>query len=117
MQTDRDGKTMPMRRIVLTTVGTLGDLHPFIAIALALRSRGFSPVLAVPEDQVEKCVQAGLDAVGVRPGFDSIARHMALSHDAAVRRIMGNQRVMLEQVPAARTFGQRDRARSCGGRR
>uniref|UniRef100_UPI0035CC38C4 glycosyltransferase n=1 Tax=uncultured Sphingomonas sp. TaxID=158754 RepID=UPI0035CC38C4 len=87
-----------MRKIVLTTGGTLGDLHPFIAIALALRSRGFAPVLAVPEDQVEKCVQAGLGAVRVRPGFDAIAGRMGLSHDAAVRQIMGNQRIMLEQV-------------------
>jgi rhamnosyltransferase subunit B len=36
-------------RIVLTTFGTLGDVHPLIAIALEMRRRGHSPVLAVPE--------------------------------------------------------------------
>ena len=36
-------------RIVLTTFGTLGDVHPLIAIALELRQRGHTPVLAVPE--------------------------------------------------------------------
>jgi rhamnosyltransferase subunit B len=87
-----------MRKIVLTTVGTLGDLHPFIAIGLALRSRGFAPVLAVPADQVDVCVRAGLQAIAVRAGFDAIAPRMGLSHDAAVRRIMGDQRIMLEQV-------------------
>ncbi|MBC7042157.1 glycosyltransferase, partial [Salmonella enterica subsp. enterica serovar Enteritidis] len=59
-----------MRRVVLTTIGTLGDLHPFIAIGLALRKRGFTPVLAVPEDQVLKCRRAGLEAVAILPGFD-----------------------------------------------
>jgi UDP:flavonoid glycosyltransferase YjiC (YdhE family) len=27
-----------MKKIILTTVGSLGDLHPFIAIALALKA-------------------------------------------------------------------------------
>jgi UDP:flavonoid glycosyltransferase YjiC (YdhE family) len=36
-------------RIVLTTFGTLGDVHPLIAIALEMRRRGHVPVMAVPE--------------------------------------------------------------------
>ncbi len=87
-----------MRRMILTTVGTLGDLHPFIAIAKALQNRGFYPVLAVAEDQVEKCQRAGLDAVVILPGFERTRQRMGLSHEEAVRRIMGNQRVMLEEV-------------------
>ncbi|WP_242181835.1 glycosyltransferase [Sphingomonas sp. CARO-RG-8B-R24-01] len=87
-----------MPRIILTTVGTLGDLHPFIAIALALQKRGFTPVLAVAEDQVAKCRGAGLETVAILPGFAQTRQRMGLSHEEAVRRIMSNQRVMLEQV-------------------
>ena len=87
-----------MRKIVLTTIGTLGDLHPFIAVGLALKTRGFASLLAVPEDQVAKCREAGLDAVGVSAGFAAISRRMGLNHADAVRRIIGDQRVMLEQV-------------------
>lgn len=87
-----------MRKIVLTTIGTLGDLHPFIAIAQALRRYGFSPVLAVAEDQLAKCRAAGIAAVAVLPGFDAVQRRMGLSEDAAVKRIMSNQIEMLEQV-------------------
>ena len=29
-----------MSRIVLTTIGSLGDLHPLLAIAIELRQRG-----------------------------------------------------------------------------
>jgi UDP:flavonoid glycosyltransferase YjiC (YdhE family) len=36
-------------RMVLTTFGTLGDVHPLIAVALEMRRRGHTPVLAVPE--------------------------------------------------------------------
>lgn len=87
-----------MRKLVLTTIGTQGDLHPFIALGLALERRGFAPVLAVPRDQVEKVRRAGLAAEGVLPGFDEIQRRMGLDEADAVSRIVGSQREMLEQV-------------------
>ena len=87
-----------MCRIILTTVGTLGDLHPFIAIGRALQRRGFIPILAVAQDQVIKCREAGLETVAILPGFEQTWKRMGLSHEEAVQRIMGNQRVMLEQV-------------------
>jgi UDP:flavonoid glycosyltransferase YjiC (YdhE family) len=34
------------RRIVLTTFGSLGDLHPYIAVALGLRERGHEAIIA-----------------------------------------------------------------------
>lgn len=87
-----------MRKLVLATVGTQGDLNPFIALGLALQERGFAPVLAVPRDQVAKVRRAGLAAEGVLPGFDEIRRRMGMGEAEAVRRIMGDQREMLEQV-------------------
>lgn len=87
-----------MRKIVLTTIGTLGDLHPFIAIAQALAARGFAPVLAVAEDQLAKCRAAGIEAVAVLPGFDAVQRRLGLAEDEAVKRIMGDQIEMLDQV-------------------
>lgn len=87
-----------MRKIVLTTIGSLGDLHPFIAIGLALRERGFQAVLAVPEDHLAKCRAAGLDAVSVMPSFETIRERMGLGEEAAVRRIMVDQHYLLENV-------------------
>jgi rhamnosyltransferase subunit B len=54
-------------RIVLTTFGTLGDVHPLIAIALEMRRRGHTPVLAVPEIFREKIEPLGLAFVKVGP--------------------------------------------------
>jgi hypothetical protein len=34
------------RRIDLTTFGSLGDLHPYIAVALGLQARGHEAVIA-----------------------------------------------------------------------
>jgi UDP:flavonoid glycosyltransferase YjiC (YdhE family) len=100
MNVTADIPTLPVTgaKIVLATVGTLGDLHPFIAIALALKQRGHRPVLAVAEDHVAKVRAAGIEAVSVLPSFDTIRERMGLAENEAVRRVMSDQTYMLEQV-------------------
>jgi rhamnosyltransferase subunit B len=87
-----------MRKLILTTIGTLGDLHPFIAIGLALKERGFKPMLAVAEDQVAKSRAAGLDAVAILPSFEAIRKGMGLSEEEAVTRLMSSQREIHERI-------------------
>ena len=87
-----------MRKVVLTTIGTRGDLHPFIAIALALKARGLHPVMAVGHDHLDECRAAGLDAEPVLPAFDEIRARMGLNEAEAVRQIMDDQWQMLDQV-------------------
>jgi len=55
------------KRIVLTTHGTLGDLHPFIAIALEMRKRGHHPVIATSEYHRRKIEAEGIEFHAVRP--------------------------------------------------
>ena len=55
------------KRIVLTTFGSYGDIHPYLAIAAELRSRGHHPVLATSELYREKMLAEGFDFVPVRP--------------------------------------------------
>lgn len=85
-------------RIILATIGTKGDLHPFIAIARALQAQGFHPVLAVAEDHLPDAAAAGIEAAAVLPGFDAIARRMGLGDAEAGRRILEDQVEMFEQV-------------------
>ena len=54
-------------RIVLTTFGTLGDVHPLIGVALEMRRRGHTPVLAVPEIFRPKIEPLGLEFAKVGP--------------------------------------------------
>jgi rhamnosyltransferase subunit B len=54
-------------RIVLSSFGTRGDIHPLIALALELRRRGHVPVLAVPELFGPKIVSLGLEFAPVGP--------------------------------------------------
>jgi UDP:flavonoid glycosyltransferase YjiC (YdhE family) len=91
-------KTQMARRIILATIGTMGDLHPLIAIAQALRERGIEPVLAVPEDHLVKANAAGIEAVAILPGFAAVCSRMGLGEREAARLIIGDQRKMFEQI-------------------
>ncbi len=58
-----------MSRIVLTTIGSLGDLHPFIAIGLALQERGHTVVFATTEFYRAKIEGLGFGFHAMRPEF------------------------------------------------
>ena len=57
------------KRIVLSGWGSLGDVHPYMAIALELRARGHRPVIATMEAYQEKLKAAGLELAPVRPNI------------------------------------------------
>jgi rhamnosyltransferase subunit B len=57
-------------RIVLSNIGTFGDINPLIAIALELQRRGHQPVMAVPAVYGPKIVPLGLEFHPVRPDLD-----------------------------------------------
>ncbi|MDT7602696.1 MAG: rhamnosyltransferase subunit [Acidobacteriota bacterium] len=55
------------KRIVLATLGSFGDVHPYIALALELQRRGHRPVIATSEMYREKMESAGVELHPVRP--------------------------------------------------
>jgi len=59
-----------MARILITTFGSYGDLHPYIAVALGLRQRGHEPVIATSASYRSKVEAAGLQFHAVRPDLD-----------------------------------------------
>jgi len=54
-------------RVVLNTFGSFGDIHPYMAVALELQSRGHVPVIATSDVYREKIEAAGLQIFPVRP--------------------------------------------------
>jgi rhamnosyltransferase subunit B len=59
-------------RIVLSNIGTLGDINPLIAIALELKRRGHVPVMALPAVFGPKIAPLGLEFHEVRPDIDPL---------------------------------------------
>jgi UDP:flavonoid glycosyltransferase YjiC (YdhE family) len=58
------------KRIVLATFGSLGDLHPFLAVALGLKERGSIPVIATHEFYRRRIEALGLGFAPLRPDYD-----------------------------------------------
>jgi UDP:flavonoid glycosyltransferase YjiC (YdhE family) len=59
---------MPSQRILLATFGSLGDLHPYIALAQSLQQRGHTPVLATTDRYHAAVEAAGVEFAAMRPG-------------------------------------------------
>ncbi len=57
-------------RIVLSNIGTLGDINPLIALALELKRRGHVPVMALPAVYESRIRPLGLEFHAVRPDID-----------------------------------------------
>lgn len=75
----------PMRRparIVLTTFGSLGDLHPYLALARGLKERGHRPLVATSEVYRAKAEALGLDFHPVRPDMPDLATSQDLMRRA-----------------------------------
>jgi UDP:flavonoid glycosyltransferase YjiC (YdhE family) len=69
-------------RIVVASFGSLGDLHPYIAIALGLKARGQDVIVATGECYRKKIEALGLGFRPVRPDSDWVA------NPDVMRRIM-----------------------------
>ncbi|MEP6742437.1 MAG: nucleotide disphospho-sugar-binding domain-containing protein [bacterium] len=70
---------MTGKRIVLSTFGSFGDIHPYIAIALELKARGHRPVIATSEVYREKMDVLDLEFRPVRPDMPSYDKPDELS--------------------------------------
>lgn len=49
------------KRIAIATMGTLGDVQPFVALALTLKKRGYSPVIGTSNDFAEFITTRGIE--------------------------------------------------------
>ncbi|HRH46114.1 MAG TPA: glycosyltransferase, partial [Pyrinomonadaceae bacterium] len=70
-----------MAKIVLSTFGSLGDIHPKVALGLELRKRGHEVKFNVMEAFREKFEMLGFEISPLRPNVDPEDRDL-------VRRLM-----------------------------
>ena len=90
------------KRILLTTTGSLGDLHPYIAIGLELRARGHHVTLATSNFYRAKIEKAGLN-------FSPMGPHMAMEGSVVMARVLDSRKgpeylirkLLYPSVPAA----------------
>jgi rhamnosyltransferase subunit B len=86
------------KKIVLATFGTLGDIYPFIAIALALKMRGFTPVIAAPEMHKRAVEGEGVAYAHLRPHEADIATALGVDIPGAFRIMLKNPHFILDEI-------------------
>jgi rhamnosyltransferase subunit B len=64
-----------LAHFLLTTFGSLGDLHPYIAVGIGLRDRGHRVTIATSEGYRAKIEGEGLNFHPVRPDMARLAQN------------------------------------------
>jgi UDP:flavonoid glycosyltransferase YjiC (YdhE family) len=84
-----------MAKIVLTTIGSLGDMHPKIALALGLKRRGHDVSIAAMEFYRDRIEPLGI-------GFSPMAPHLDPDDKELGRQLMdsrkGSERILREVI-------------------
>lgn len=67
--------------IILTTYGSLGDLHPFMALAIELKKRGHQVKIATSEQYRSQVIAEGIEFSLIRPNFSFSKEIMSQAMD------------------------------------
>ena len=84
--------------VVLSTVGSLGDLYPVLAIARALELTGLEARLALTPDDCEVARAWGLLATPVGPSQSEVCRRLGVTRDDIAASILRDPGPMLRDV-------------------
>lgn len=85
-------------RIVLATAGSLGDLHPFIALGKALQARGFRAEIASSEEYRAKVEAEGLGFHAVGPSLAQLNADLGMSLAEITRAVTRSDRFLFERI-------------------
>ncbi len=69
-----------MKRIVFATFGSLGDLHPYVAVARELAQRGHRPLIATFDEYRENVEAAGIGFAPLRPSMAGFGDKAEVMH-------------------------------------
>ena len=85
-------------KVVLATVGSLGDLHPFIALARVLRDRGVNVVIASAEDYRLKVQAAGVAFHPLRPGYAQVEHDLCMDRAQLTRAVVARSDFLFRKL-------------------
>jgi rhamnosyltransferase subunit B len=87
-------------KLLLSTFGSLGDLHPFMALALALKNQGAETILVSHPDYREKVEAAGLQFYPCGPSMETYRQNLGKDAAEIVRHFSQDHGFMLKHLVA-----------------
>ncbi|WP_066719563.1 glycosyltransferase [Sphingomonas pituitosa] len=85
-------------RVVLATMGTLGDVHPFIALALGMQARGHVPVFAGAESVRPIAERHGIEFHPIRPDGPQLLADTGLDEGQIARALATDFAFIIDRV-------------------
>jgi rhamnosyltransferase subunit B len=79
-------------------VGSLGDLHPFIALGRALHDRGVTVVLACAEEYRDKVQASGIAFHPMRPSFEQMQSDLGVDRAELTRRAVKHSAFLFRKL-------------------
>jgi sterol 3beta-glucosyltransferase len=68
------------KRIAISSIGTRGDVQPYLALAMALKARGYSVVMGAPSDFEEEANNAGIEFFSLGANIRSFLKQSNFEH-------------------------------------
>jgi len=99
---------MSGKRIIITTFGSFGDIHPYMAVALELQRRGHQPVIATSELYREKMNASGFEFIPVRPNIPPPQEQDPETMERVMEPRTGSQFLLREMLMPALRDGYDD---------
>ncbi|MEQ1901737.1 MAG: glycosyltransferase [Devosia sp.] len=97
------------KTVVISVLGTHGDVQPFVALSMALKKRGFRPIVCTTDDFADFVTEHGIEFRGLGSDMRAMLKRTQLDDAAAVRMLLyapsllrDGQRMLKEA--ARRTF-------------
>jgi rhamnosyltransferase subunit B len=88
----------PGAKILIATFGSLGDLHPFVALAHALAREGFAPVIATSAAYGEYVRGEGLGFAPIRPDADDLTTRLGMDLGEIARKMSEDDKFLFDTL-------------------
>jgi rhamnosyltransferase subunit B len=86
------------KKIILSTLGSHGDIHPFIALGKALKTHGYAPVLATTDLYRDMAEREGLAFFAVRPSQDEVLHRLRLTIEDIARKTLADEAYLIRVI-------------------
>jgi UDP:flavonoid glycosyltransferase YjiC (YdhE family) len=96
------------KKIVLSTLGSHGDIHPFIALGKALKSRGYAPVVATTDLYRDMAEREGLAFFAVRPSQHDVLQSLGLTIEQLARKTMADDTYLIRLIQTSLAASYQD---------
>jgi UDP:flavonoid glycosyltransferase YjiC (YdhE family) len=86
------------KKIVISTLGPHGDIHPFIALGNALKSQGYATVLATTDLCRDVAERVRLAFFAVRPRQHEVLQSLGLTIKQLARKTMVDDTYLIRLI-------------------